>query len=308
MAIPVLAPMDFNLTELLNPIAQQLATAPAHKKGRFYYDTTLNQIGVSDGAAWVYLGAGGGGGGLDAEQVQDIVGTMLSGTSGVTATYNDAANTITLSITAASITNAMIAANAAITLDKLLETTGLKLLTSAERTKLAGIATGATVNSSDATLLARANHTGTQLASTISDFAAAADARINLIIDSAPGTLDTLNELAAALGDDPNFATTIAAQIALKANISSLAPVATAGTYASLTGKPLYSATIGDGTATSIVVTHGLNTRAVIVDLALTASPYTTVLAQVDKTSVNSVTITFAVAPTAGQYTITVQA
>ena len=33
------------------------------------------------------------------------------------------------------------------------------------------------------------------------------------IVDSAPSTLDTLNELAAALGDDPNFATTIATQI-----------------------------------------------------------------------------------------------
>jgi len=40
----------------------------------------------------------------------------------------------------------------------------------AEQTKLAGIAAGATVNSSDATLLARANHTGTQTATTISDF------------------------------------------------------------------------------------------------------------------------------------------
>ncbi len=40
----------------------------------------------------------------------------------------------------------------------------------AEQTKLAGIAAGATVNSSDATLLARANHTGSQAASTISDF------------------------------------------------------------------------------------------------------------------------------------------
>jgi hypothetical protein len=45
-------------------------------------------------------------------------------------------------------------------------------------TKLNGIATGATVNSSDATLLSRANHTGTQLASTISDFNTAADARV----------------------------------------------------------------------------------------------------------------------------------
>jgi hypothetical protein len=55
---------------------------------------------------------------------------------------------------------------------------GLGTDTNAATTKLAGIATGATANSSDATLLARANHTGTQTASTISDFSTAADARI----------------------------------------------------------------------------------------------------------------------------------
>lgn len=36
------------------------------------------------------------------------------------------------------------------------------------------------------------------------------------IVDSAPETLDTLNELAAALGDDPNFATTVTNKIAAK--------------------------------------------------------------------------------------------
>lgn len=36
------------------------------------------------------------------------------------------------------------------------------------------------------------------------------------LIDSAPGALDTLNELAAALGDDPNFATTVANALADK--------------------------------------------------------------------------------------------
>jgi len=50
---------------------------------------------------------------------------------------------------------------------------------------------------------------------------AASTAAANLI-DSAPGTLDTLNELAAALGDDPNFATTITNSIATKANDSDL--------------------------------------------------------------------------------------
>lgn len=36
------------------------------------------------------------------------------------------------------------------------------------------------------------------------------------IVNSAPETLDTLNELAQALGDDPNFATTVATQIGQK--------------------------------------------------------------------------------------------
>lgn len=144
--------------------------------------------------------------------------------------------------------------------------------TSVEKTKLAGVASDATANSADATLLNRANHTGTQPAASIVDFdnevsnnasvvaatnhaantsnphnvtksqiglgnvdnTADADKPISVLtqaaldekatqddidtsiaalVDSSPSTLNTLNELAAALGDDPNFATTIAAQI-----------------------------------------------------------------------------------------------
>ncbi len=52
------------------------------------------------------------------------------------------------------------------------------------------------------------------------------DSAIANLISSAPGTLDTLHELAAALGNDPNFATTITNQIAGKE------AVITAGTTA----------------------------------------------------------------------------
>ena len=45
---------------------------------------------------------------------------------------------------------------------------------------------------------------------------ARADARVALIVDAAPGTLNTLNELAAALGDDANFSTTVTNSIATK--------------------------------------------------------------------------------------------
>jgi len=58
------------------------------------------------------------------------------------------------------------------------------------------------------------------------------------ITDSAPGTLDTLNELAAALGDDPNFATTVTNSIATKAATSSLSTVATSGLFNDLTSRP----------------------------------------------------------------------
>lgn len=46
-------------------------------------------------------------------------------------------------------------------------------MSAADKTKLDGIASGATANSDDATLLARGNHTGTQLANTISDLTTA---------------------------------------------------------------------------------------------------------------------------------------
>jgi hypothetical protein len=42
------------------------------------------------------------------------------------------------------------------------------------------------------------------------------DTSIANLVDAAPETLDTLNELAAALGDDPNFATTVTNELATK--------------------------------------------------------------------------------------------
>ncbi len=66
----------------------------------------------------------------------------------------------------------------------------------------------------------------TQIATT-----AFVQAAFTALIDGAPGAIDTLNELAAALGDDPNFATTVTNSIATKLSAASnLSDLANAGT------------------------------------------------------------------------------
>ena len=53
---------------------------------------------------------------------------------------------------------------------------------------------------------------------TVERVEAIANALLAAVVDSSPETLDTLNEIAQALGEDPNFATTITNLISLKAS------------------------------------------------------------------------------------------
>jgi hypothetical protein len=66
-----------------------------------------------------------------------------------------------------------------------------------------------------------------------------------------------------------------------------------------------YSALIGDGTLTSYPVTHNLNTRDVTVEVYDVLN-YATVETDIVRTSENVVTISFAVAPSAGSYKVVV--
>jgi hypothetical protein len=69
-----------------------------------------------------------------------------------------------------------------------------------------------------------------------------------------------------------------------------------------------YAANIGNGTDTSYTITHNLNTRDVIVTLFDNASPYAEVMADVEHTTTNSITVLFSSAPTTDKYRVVVHA
>jgi hypothetical protein len=65
-----------------------------------------------------------------------------------------------------------------------------------------------------------------------------------------------------------------------------------------------YSTTIGNGSATSFTVTHNLGSRNVQVVVYRTASPFDEVIAEVEHTSANVVTIRTLTVPATGEYTV----
>ncbi len=62
--------------------------------------------------------------------------------------------------------------------------------------------------------------------STTTQMNTAISTAVDGLVDSAPGALDTLNELAAALGDDANFASTVTTSLAAKADANAVATAA----------------------------------------------------------------------------------
>jgi hypothetical protein len=67
-------------------------------------------------------------------------------------------------------------------------------MSAADKTKLDGVASGATANATDSALRDRATHTGTQAASTISDFAEAVDDRVAALLVAGTNVTLTYND------------------------------------------------------------------------------------------------------------------
>lgn len=91
------------------------------------------------------------------------------------------------------------------------------------------------------------------------------------ITDSAPATLDTLNELAAALGDDPNFATTVTDSIATKASLSG-ATFTGDVTFQGLSTMDGITEVVNNKTGATGVVAHDFDTGSIFYHTSLAAN------------------------------------
>ena len=86
---------------------------------------------------------------------------------------------------------------------------------------------------------------------TAADVSSLVDIAVADLVDAAPNALDTLNELAAALGDDANFATTVTNSLAAKAPLTQSIEAKT-GAY-TLTALDKGDLVTGSGTFTVTV-------------------------------------------------------
>ena len=134
--------------------------------------------------------------------------------------------------------------------------------------------------------IASPTFTGTPLAPTANSLAnntqiattAFVQAAVSGLVDTAPETLNTLNELAAALGDDANFATTTSTALGLKAPLANptftgtvTLPNDTVTANAIATGA-VTAAKLADNAVTSSAIATGAVTAAKLADNAVTSS------------------------------------
>ena len=119
-------------------------------------------------------------------------------------------------------------------------------------------------------------------------------AAIAALIDASPSQLDTLNELAAALGDDANFAGSVTASLAAKLDLSG----------GSLSGQITLPNNPSAGTLQAATAVYVENSHSTWVAVDNAASPYasTSNVRLLVDTTAGAVTVTLPAAPTVGDY------
>lgn len=131
---------------------------------------------------------------------------------------------------------------------------------------------------------------------------------VNGTIDSTAVTWTTFGTAAGAASETSSGIAELATQAETDAGADDLRIVTPLKLASSVFGTRKFSANIGDGSATAYAVTHNFNTRDVTVEIFTNSGNFDSVLAEVQRTSVNAVTIIFDVAPTANAYRVLIRA
>jgi hypothetical protein len=222
--------------------------------GELGIDTTLNRIKAGNGtnvwSALPYLSLSS----TEIEELsQDAVSTALAaGThSNITVTYSDSGNSISLAtgpdvITQTSLSNTLTNPTTGyVAIGDVGVADGVASLDSNGKIPDSEIPSTIARDSEIPSLTGYATETYVGTA-------------ISNLVDAAPATLNTLNELAAALGDDANYASTISTALGLKAPLASptFTGTVTIPSGASISGfAPLASPTF-TGTVAGVTSTH----------------------------------------------------
>lgn len=290
----ILTNYDFKQNEIQNVAVQRLVTAPTTPspvKGQIYFDTTANRLFCFNGTEWI------GADSIDATMTGDDIITALNGSS-LTIDNDNLSSAVNTAINNSHIQNTDIGTSSSVFQ---IGTGGSKLKNNSGEIQIR--------NSGD------------------SDYA---DLRVkNLIVE---GTTTTINSETIELADNKlllnsNIITSIDNDdggIAVK-RLDSEGERKDAelfydttderwktiqgyveGTLVSSTVANKVIAQLGNGSLTSIPVTHNLNTRDCVVTIRENVSPYAMVITDMEFTDLNTITFKFAVAPTTNQYTATI--
>jgi hypothetical protein len=249
------------------------------------------------------------------EAVQDVAGAAIVGTANeVTVTYDDAAGTITLSQPTDVTVGGTLTVTGDLTVNGTTTTVNSTTLTVDDKNiELGSVATPSdtTANGGGITLKGATDKTILWTNSTDTwDF--------NQSVNAASGTdfqiagtsvLNATTLGAAVVASSLTSVGTIATGVWAATDVAVLHGGTGASTAAAarsnLGATTKVTATIGDGSATAIAVTHSLGTDDVQVEV-YGASTKETVICDVDRTSTNAVTLTFASAPASNAYKVVI--